>query len=674
MGTRIGVDTGGTFTDLVGLDEASGRTHVLKTASTPDDPGRAIIDGLRQGEAEGLWRLGDLSLIVHGTTVATNTLLERRGARTALVTTAGFRDVLAIGRQNRPRLYDLRSRRPEPLVPRQLRLEITERTGPTGEVERPIDEAEVRRVARRLEDLNVEAVAVGLLHSHTNPANELAAGRLLGEAMPGVTVCLSHRLSGEPGEYERHSTAAAGAFVQPVVETYLAKLEATLRSIGVAAPVFVMKSGGGVSAAAAVAERCIETALSGPAGGVRACVDLAERVPDGNLVAADMGGTSFDVAVVAGGRPQLAREASIGGLPLRMPMLDIHTIGAGGGSIGWVDAGQALRVGPHSAGASPGPACYGLGGEEPTVTDANLVLGRLSADSPLAGGRTLDRERAERAIHRIAKPLGLSLQAAAAGVLRVANSAMVAALRKLTIERGVDPRGYALGAYGGAGPLHAAELAVELGARTVVLPESPGVFSAVGLLLADLREDRYAWLKLPWNEEAANEAARVSRLLAADAADELAAAASLSTPSVSRRAVALRYRGQTTDLQIEWQGEAAPDVKPVAERFHSQHQSRYGFARRDHPIEIAGVAVTVEAPLPRQELVAGGAAIADDETTRPVWFGEGFVNARVIRRTAMRHEEPVDGPAIIEQPDTVTVVPPGWKATIKEKGELLLTA
>ncbi|MEM9186127.1 MAG: hydantoinase/oxoprolinase family protein [Planctomycetota bacterium] len=679
MSTRIGVDTGGTFTDVVGRNNATGAVRLLKTPSTPDDPGRAVLNGLREGADRGWWALGDISVVVHGTTVATNALLERRGARVAMITTRGFRDVLAIQRQNRPAMYDLRSRRPAPLVPRAARLEVSERTLATGAVETPIDPTEMDGVVDRLKQINPEAVIVGLLHSHTNPTNERAVGEALRLALPGVAVCLSHTTAGDQGEFERFSTAAANGYVQPVMQSYLANLEAGLRNIGVTAPMLVMKSSGGAATAAAVARRCIETALSGPAGGVRAVADLASRVAGGNLIAADMGGTSFDVAVVTAGRPHPAREASVGGLTLRVPMLDIHTIGAGGGSVAWVDAGGALRVGPESAGAAPGPACYGRGGTRPTVTDANLVLGRLAPGDSLAGDG-LDLAAAREVIERaLAEPLGVEIEAAAIGVLRVANAAMVAAIRKLTIERGVDPREYALCPYGGAGPLHAAELCEELGAPRVVVPAAPGVFSACGLLLSDLREDRFATVQAPLDVAGVVAIDKASRRLEPEAADGLRRDRFESSPRAARRAAALRYRGQSSSLEIELPPSGlTPTAEQLSNEFHTAHRKRFGFDRPRHAVEVVGVAVSVELALPGATAAGTIEPISAEaaERERPVWFVSGGsakpMTARVADRRGLAPGRPVVGPAIITQADTTTVVPPRWSATPQAGGEMVL--
>lgn len=676
MPTRIGVDTGGTFTDLVAIDEQSGEIQLIKTPSTPDDPGRAILEGIQQGVGKGLWRCGDISMLVHGTTVATNALLERRGAKTALVTTAGFRDVLEIQRQDRPRMYDLRSRRPEPLVPRHLRLELSERILADGTIGSPLDEAQLEEICFLLSQAQIESVVVGLLHSHVNPKHELRVGEILSERLPDIAICLSHQIASQQGEFERFSTAAASGYVQPVVQKYLSRLQRSLGKIGVAAPVYVMKSSGGASLAESMAQQCIQTALSGPAGGVRAVSELAARIPSGNLIAADMGGTSFDVAVVTAGKPQLAREAKVGGLPLRIPMLDIHTIGAGGGSIGWVDPGGALRVGPESAGARPGPACYGHGGERPTVTDANLVLGRLSAASPLASGMKLHAGAAHEAIQQhLASPLGMTVHQAALGMIKVVNASMVAALRELTVERGIDPQDYAICPFGGAGPLHGVELAEELGIAKVIVPHAPGVFSAWGLLQSNLREDRSASMNAPLEQSQRELLKQTFQRLETEAADELAAARSAGKFEIAGRTVLLRYKGQSSDLPIDCLGTTQPEIDKLATAFHSAHKSRYGFDRPDHPIEIVGLSVTAEVKLPKFKThgTAANATATSSRTERNVWFSEEPVQAAVYERRSLVTSQSIEGPAVTEQEDTVTLIPPGWCAAPHEDGALLIS-
>ena len=585
MSVRIGVDTGGTFTDVVAYDASIGKWVRLKVPSTRADPSEAIANGVCQALA----KLGSKSVarLVHGTTVATNALLERRGARTALVATRGMRDVLFIGRQNRPALYDLRSRRTPPLVPRQNCSEVTERINHDGSVRTPLDLDDVDQLVEQLDDANVEAVVVGLLYSHINPVHELALADCLAERMPNVAITLSHQMAAVPGEFERWSTAAVNAFVQPVMREYLSQLTSRLAEIGVKGDVLVMKSSGGVAPANVVAEKCVDTVLSGPAGGVMAVANLARASANKNLIAADMGGTSFDVAVVTAGKASYARDTQIAGHPLRTAMLDMHTIGAGGGSIAWVDAGGALRVGPQSAGAAPGPACYNRGGALPTVTDANLVLGRLVAHSRLGGGMRLHLDAAVKAIDtHVAAPLEVSVEQAATGIVRVVNTAMTSAIRKITVERGIDPRDYAICAYGGAGPLHAAELAAELAIRAAVVPPAPGVFSAEGLLACDLREDR-----MQSHIEALN-SADWSTIRSKLRQLEVDAAAAFEVREYDAAwSIGLRYVGQSNELLIT----INPDqltAPTLAERFGDAHERLYGFARRDHAVEIASLWAT----------------------------------------------------------------------------------
>ncbi|MCO6044890.1 hydantoinase/oxoprolinase family protein [Aeoliella sp. ICT_H6.2] len=669
MTIRIGVDTGGTFTDVVADDCANGKSVRLKVPSTREDPSEAIASGV----VRALQQLGksDVARLVHGTTVATNALLERRGARTALVTTAGFRDLLAIARQNRPALYDLRARRTPPLIPRHLRLEVSERVDAEGKIRAPLDLEELERVIDQLESLGVESVAVGLLFSHVNPAHELATARRIAERLPSVGVTMSHTMAAVPGEYERLSTTAVNAFVQPVMHEYLTRLTQRLESEGVRADVMVMKSSGGVGPAAAVAEKCVETVLSGPAGGVMACVDLAHRTPHQNLIAADMGGTSFDVAVVTAGQESHARDTEIAGHPLRTPMLDLSTIGAGGGSIAWVDTGGSLRVGPQSAGAVPGPACYGRGGDLPTVTDANLVLGRLTSDSRLAGGMQLDLAAARKAFEtHLAKPLGLSVEEAAAGVLRVVNASMTAAIRQITVQRGIDPRDYAICAYGGAGPLHAAELACELGVRTVVVPRTPGVFSAEGLLSCDLREDRMqSRIELLADADLADVAEQV-RGMEQDAAQSLAA----DDQAQATWSLGLRYLGQTEEIAVAFDLKA--DAAKLAQSFSSAHEQLYGFARGEHAVQLASLWVSVTVPTTHAEQAGLAASVAVPKSVhrRPVYFAGNHIDTGIYRREDLGAGSVIEGPAVIEQDDTTTVTPPGWSGQTLATGELVLTA
>ncbi len=542
MGASVGVDVGGTFTDLVAVVDGK-----LVTAKVPSVRGSEALGIAAALRASGV---GEVDVLAHGTTVATNALLERRGARTALVTTEGFRDVVEIGRQARASLYDLAAHHPAPLVPRELRFTVRERMGPDG-VLVPLDEGSLSSAVEAVRAAEVEAVAVCLLFSFLHPEHERRVGKALREALPGIRVSLSVELLPEFREYERCSTTVANAYLAPGLSAYLAEIEP---------PPLVMQSSGGVVDAATAAERPAACVLSGPAAGVAGAAFIAELAGARDVLTFDMGGTSTDVAAVLGGKAVVTAESVVGGVPIRFPMSDIHTIGAGGGSIAWLDDGGALRVGPRSAGASPGPACYGLGGEEPTVTDANLVLGRLQDGAVLGGEIQLDRSLAERALGR----LGMEVREAAEGVIRVVDANMARALRVVSVERGIDPRGLALVAFGGAGPLHACSLAEELGIEGVLVPRASGVLSALGLAVADLRRDY-----LGWDVEVDLPGATVTRY------------------------VDVRYPGQSHELTIE---EGAD--------FHAAHEQRYGF-RLDGEPEIVTRRIVATVSRPRPELPAG---------------------------------------------------------------------
>jgi N-methylhydantoinase A len=671
MNLRLGCDTGGTFTDLVAFDEQAGRFSFHKVSSTPADPGHAIVQGWCELIETCRVTQAAVRLLVHGTTIATNAVLQRKGARIGLITTAGFRDVLHIQRQDRPRMYDLRSRRAKPLVPRYLRLELNERTLFDGTVRTLVDHTELARLIDQLRNEHVDAVAVCLLHSYVNPAHELEVGRALAQALPSATVSLSHEVAGEQGEYERFSTCVMNAFVQPVMQSYLSRLDVRLNEAGFASPLFVMKSNGGVMSSAAAGRQSVETILSGPAGGVVAGVAMAKLHHNQNLITADMGGTSFDVAVIHEGRTAFARESEMGGLALAVPMLDIHTVGAGGGSVAWVDSGGSLRVGPHSAGAVPGPACYGRGGAEPTVTDANLILGRLSPTSLLGGGMTLDLEAARRAIHdRVALPLGLTLTTAAEGITRVVNATMTAGIRKLTVERGLDPQAFTLCPFGGAGPLHGAELASEMGIEESLVPIAPGITSAIGLLMSNLREDRVKTHIAILHSEALAPMGKILDELAADASGRLGFA---NNPRFVHRAFGMRYHGQRYEL-VTSLADGFLDRTQIEADFHREHQRVYGYDRQDQLVEVASIWVSVELDLqavafPR---VCRATAEAIPTTSRQVFFAAGAHETPVFSRASLGAGATLRGPAIIEQLDATTVVWPEQRIRVDEYGQLIM--
>lgn len=682
----LGIDIGGTFTDFVLLRDE--RLRIYKVLSTPDDPARGLLQGVDV--------LGAPAAIVHGTTVATNALLERRGAATALVTTAGFRDVLAIGRGDRPALYDLNVTRPEPPVPTAWRFELTERMLHDGSVLTPLDEVELERLVAWLRAQPVEAVAICLLHSYANSAHEQRVAAALGEAFSAparrLFVSASHRVLPEPREYERTSTTVVNAYVSPALGRYLDRLGPAVAARGVRS-IRIMASDGGSMGLATARDLAARATLSGPAGGIVGARMVALRAGFERIITFDMGGTSTDVALVDRWLPQTA-ESRVGGLPVRLPSLDIHTVGAGGGSIARIDAGGALRVGPQSAGADPGPACYGRG-TLPTVTDANLLLGRLQAGYFLGGRMELDVARAQAAFAGLARELFGETQdgadaelRAALGVVRIANALMERAIRAISVERGDDPRDCVLVAFGGAGPLHAAYLAGALGMRAVLAPRYPGVLSALGMLAADVTRDSSRALLTSLD---ALTPALLDAQIAALAAEALAAlAADGEDPRRCRIecALDLRYTGQshelTTPLDGDWHASGTDATQGalagVAERFHGLHERRYGHAMRERAIEA--VTLRVRAISPRDQLmltpddlapratalvprVMVQAALASDSTRLTL--------TPLYEREDLRCGDTLEGPAIIAQLDATTVVPPGWRAVVDGDLNLLLT-
>ena len=641
------MDVGGTFTDLVAVVDGDVRT--AKVPSTPRDQALGVLEAFGSTDVDEL----EVAAFSHGTTVATNALLERGGARTALVTTEGFRDVLEIGRQNRPSLYDLAKDRPPPLVPRELRFTVRERMGPAG-VLIPLDEASVRAAASELRAAKVEAVAVCLLFAFLHPAHERRVGELLTVELPDVQVSLSSEVLPEFREYERFSTTAADAYLTPSLSAYLRKLSQRAAQAALPAPA-LMQSAGGLSSFDGAAEHAAAFLLSGPAAGVVGAAYVARSSGYESVITFDMGGTSTDVAPVVDGKVETTTETVVGGVPIRFPAVDVQTVGAGGGSVAWVDAGGALRVGPRSAGAEPGPAAYGKGGEEPTVTDANLVAGYLADGATLGGEVVLRRELAESALARVAEPLGLDVLAAALGVIRVANAEMLRALRLVTVERGLDPRDFALVAFGGAGPMHACALAEELGMRTVLVPKASGVLSALGLVVSDVRRD-YVRPVLGGNEDAE----------AALAALEQRAVQDLHAPSLVRRAD-LRYRGQAFELTVD-----ADDGTELEGAFHAAHEERYGFRVDDRPVELVNVRLTasvpVETPALREPSPDASAAV---ERRRASFEGD-WVDVAVFDRTCLGAGSEVGGPAIVEFPEATCVVRPEWRGRIDDAGTLVL--
>ena len=653
----LGVDVGGTFTDAV-LVEPGGKIHTAKVASTPADQALAVLEAV----AAVLERAGTTAQAVrrfcHGMTVATNALLEGRAARTALLGTAGFEDVLELGRQNRPHLYRLCVGPPAPLVPAELRFGTPERMGPDGPLQ-ALDPDTARSLVRRLARSEPEAVAVALLHSYRDGAHERMLGGLLAELMPGTQVSLSSELVGTFREYERTATTVLDAALSPLLGSYLGRLAGQARSRGLPEPL-IMQSSGGLAESDRAARHAALTVLSGPAGGVAGARLVAGLAGEPDVLCFDMGGTSCDACVIEQAQVAETAERTVAGRPLSLPALDIHTVGAGGGSIAWRDAGGALRVGPASAGAVPGPACYGRGGTQPTVTDANLLLGRLLSDAPLAGGLSLDRAAAERAVAALAQELRMDTLACARGVVRVAETEMLKALRLLTVERGLDPRAFALMPFGGAGPLHAISMAEALQIGRVLCPQASGVLSALGLAGAAPRRDVARSVMLALGDVSRERLDSERATLMRAAREQLKEA-----PARVRVRHELRYRGQSYELAVDGD-ETDGGPQELVEAFAGEHARRYGYRDDDAAVELVNIRVSVwgTAPTLRPTGAAGARPRCGEAE---VIFDDG-----AARATVMRGELPsgtrVAGPALCALPHASLLVPPGWSGEVDGHG------
>jgi N-methylhydantoinase A len=677
-GVRVGVDVGGTFTDFCLVDQRTGRLTVFKRPSTPHDQSEGIAAGLRDLLAREGLTASAVAFLAHGTTVATNALLELRVAPVGLLTTEGFRDVLELGRQIRPDIYDLSADKPRLLVPGPWRLEVAERTGPRGEALTPLDEAGARAAIRRLRHEGAGAIAVCLLHSYANPAHERRLRELIAEEHPAAYVSLSSEVMPEFREFERWSSAVLNSALGPVIRTYLRGFAARVETLGVPAAPRIMRSNGGVMSPGEAEALPISLLLSGPAAGVVGAVHVARQAGFDDVITFDMGGTSTDVSLVQGGHLGVGRVRKLGGYDVKQPMIDVHSIGAGGGSIARVDAGGFIHVGPESAGAAPGPACYGLGGELPAVTDANLVTGRLGPAGLLGGAMALQPEPAARAVAKnVAERLGLSTVDAALGILAVVNASMLGAIRRISVERGHDPRGFTLVAFGGAGPLHAAELARALDIPTVLVPQYPGVLSALGLLVSDVR-----------TEFSATRIAETRALAAADLEAvfgplEARARAWLEREGIPAprrrlvRALDMRYIGQNHELTVTL---AATPGRPAAtadveRRFGDLHRRVYGHGEAA-PTEVIAFRVVAIGRIPRPRLrpPAAPARPRGAGGTRRVWLGPGRpVSCAVVPREALHHGARVAGPAIVEQMDATTLVLDGQVARLDRWGNLVIT-
>jgi N-methylhydantoinase A len=669
----VGIDTGGTFTDLVAYNLETGALATAKTPSVPSQPGAALVAAMTAAELAP----AEIAGLVHGTTVGTNALIERTGARVLLLVTAGHEDIPYIQRINRKTLYDLRWQKPKPLLgSRRDSVGVYERIGAEGQVIRPLDAQALVAACREARQRPIQAVAISLLFSYVNPEHERQVREIVARELPGLPVSVSHEVAPIWREYERTSTTIADAYLKPLMERYVGNLTATLTEAGLRTPWTIMKSNGGAMLAAAAAEHPIQTAQSGPAGGMLVAAALGEQAGLPNLLTLDMGGTSADVGIIRDGAQRHTTEYEIEwGVPAAIPLIDIKSIGAGGGSIAWIDAGGFLRVGPQSAGAMPGPACYGLGGERPTVTDANLLLGRLDPDYFLGGRMPLDRARAEAVLAELATQAGMTTIDLASSIVEIANENMASAIKMVSLERGHDPRRFALFAFGGAGPLHAAAVARSLRIPRVLVPMYPGHASALGLLLADLRVDK-VWTQAYRSSRV--DAALVQRQFAAireAAKQELRQEGFSGTPEVSF-SISMRYAGQNYEHVVPVPAEAMTNatLQAAFAAFEAIHAERYGYAIEGEEIELVAFHVTVSGrrPAPRLRAEVGG-----EGSVRPVsrlvhFRGLGDVPTAVYRRYALPAGTSIEGPCILEEAGSTTLVEPGMSVTVLPDGQLLI--
>ncbi|WBU60871.1 hydantoinase/oxoprolinase family protein [Paracoccus albus] len=680
MSWRIGVDSGGTFTDICLFEEETGRMEIWKSASTPDDPSRGILDVVSEGLQNVGGDLSQVSFFGHGTTVATNALIELKGAKTALLTTDGFRDLLEIGRQKRPSLYDMFAEKPQILVPRDLRLNVKERLRADGTVEVSLDEEQLREIVNGLADKDIEAVAIGFLYSFMNPQHERIVEDHVKEQLADVFVCTSHAVAPEFREYERFSTTVVNAFLGPVMQRYIRRLKDRLIGNGLRIAPHLTQSNGGVIGFETAAQFPVRTLLSGPSTGVIAAQEIAAYAGFDDIITFDVGGTSSDVALLKGRQCKKTGEAEVHGYPIKAPMLDIHTVGAGGGSIAYVDTGGLLKVGPESAGANPGPVCYDLGGTAPTLTDANIVLQILNPERILGGRMKVAFDKAKDAIGGLAGQLGMSTEETAQGIIHVATANMAKAIRVISVQRGHDPRDYALMAFGGGGPLHAARLARELDMTRVIVPPTPGALCAVGLLMTDLKADFAQSLLSDLSTLTPDTVSTALSDLEVSAGEWFDHEGIAAENRVLQRTADLRYLGQNYELQVSFPDGEVSDQSfaTLRERFEEAHQQRYGFAPPDEKVEL--VTLRLEAVgLVKKAAVQRAVSIEDGEepvpaATRPVWLSEtqGTVDCPIYQRKDLRPGHKFRGPAIVEQMDTTTLVLPEMNAYVDDYSNLIL--
>ena len=697
---RIGVDIGGTFTDGTLVDSSTGKVTTSKVLTTPVDPASGFISAVNKllgvnNEVDP----DEIEHVVHATTVATNAIIEGKTAKTAFVTTEGFRDMLEIARQIRPSLYDLQFEKPKPLVPRQLCFEIPERLDAKGNVVTPLDEKALAQIVDQIAETGVTAIAVCLLHSYRNPDHEQKVGEAIKAKIPDVKLSLSSEIVPEFREYLRASTTVINSAVAPIVSTYLASIIEKLHSANINSELLVMQSNGGVYPAESASESPVFMVESGPAAGAVAAASIGSELGYPNVISFDMGGTTAKASLIRDGQPNITKDYSVGGAaqsgagafggasgyPIRTPVVDLVEIGAGGGSIAWVDSGGALRVGPQSSGADPGPVCYGLGGKEPTITDANLILGRLDPNYFAGGEMTLDAVAANNAISEYcAEPLGLSIEAAAHGIVEIANTAMVNALRLVSVQRGHDPRDFILMGFGGAGPAHVVRLAEQAGIPQVLIPAEPGTTSALGLLVTDVRMESSATLIERADQIELSKITNEFERLENSGRIAHSSAASASGEPIFERSIEMRYWGQSFELSVPVPDRKIIDadwMSELIESFHESHNTAYGFRADDEPVELVNLRLTTIGKIARPQLrkldINSPDAKVAIKGKRPVYFGTdssegGVIHTTVYDRPKLPAGSVFNGPAIVEEPDCTTVIQPSWSVTVDDFGNLLI--
>jgi N-methylhydantoinase A len=673
---RIGVDIGGTFTDLQIYDARDGRIVAHKLPTTPEDPSIALVEGIKTAGQRYGFTLSDVGYLMHGTTIATNAVLERKLPAGALVTTAGFEDVLEIGRHYRREVYSIHPQPVPALIPRVRRFGFRERMRFDGTAERVPTKADIDTIIAQLAAADIETVAIALLHSYVNSDHEQRLAERIRQALPRLDVSLSSVISPEIREYERTSTTVLNALLQPVVRAYIERLDARMRAEAFAPHLLIVQSNGGVCTPAIAAAEPARLLLSGPSGGAMAALELARRLDEPDLVAVDMGGTSFDVSVVRDTRLEIVTLSEIDRLPVRLPMIEIRTIGAGGGSIARVNASKQMTVGPESAGARPGPVCYGRGGTEPTVTDANLALGRLDAASFLGGAMALDRDAARAAILAHAgEPLGFDTDAAAAGILRLTNTNLAAAIRVSLFEKGLDPRDFTLLSFGGAGSVHACAVADELGIRRIIFPVDASTFSARGVLMADIEHAFGRSGVRPFDGSAVTWVRSCFESLKAEGAARLEADGVAAADRQFELSADLRYRGQAFELTVPW-GDVALDESGIGEiglRFHAQHAQRFSYANPEDAVELVTLRLAAIGRMARPQLAAAEPVSVESSAagSRRVYVDGQWKNIATWRRDVIGASLRIVGPAIVEEDYTAVYVAPGWSLTLGRDGHLV---